>query len=137
MLKLGAGYYAVMDCATSLRQLVARNERPLSQPGRFSALPWMTAEGQSSAFVDRRRSGRSAPFSDIPGIELEPRVRLEAATRVPAADRGPHAAGSNFCLVCYCYIIPSPSCPLDRATTDPPSFSARHSMPDTAARPPP
>jgi len=101
MLKLGAGYYAVMDCATSLRQLVARNERPLSQPGRFSALPWMTAEGQSSAFVDRRRSGRSAPFSDIPGIELEPRVRLEAATRVPAADRGPHAAGSNFGLVCY------------------------------------
>jgi hypothetical protein len=30
MLKLGAGYYAVMDCATSLGQLVARNERPLS-----------------------------------------------------------------------------------------------------------
>jgi len=27
MLKLGAGYYAVMDCATSLGQLVAPNDR--------------------------------------------------------------------------------------------------------------
>jgi hypothetical protein len=72
----------------------------------------MAASGQLPAWVARSCIGSSAPFSDIPGIELEPRVRLEAATRLPAADRGPHAAGSDFGLVCYCYIIPMPIMPI-------------------------
>jgi hypothetical protein len=57
MLKLGAGYYAVMDRATSLGQLVARNERQLS-----------TRLGHSGS--DQRRPGRAdcyrSPFSDGP-----------------------------------------------------------------------
>jgi hypothetical protein len=65
MLKLGAGYYAVMDRATSLGQLVARNERPLSQPGRFSALPWMTAEGHIWPIAATCANGEAAPIAVI------------------------------------------------------------------------
>ena len=57
---------------------------------------------------------------------------LGAATRVPAADRGSRRSRQQFWPALLLLHHSQPIMPIGPSNADPPSFSARHSMPDTA-----
>jgi hypothetical protein len=86
MLKLGAGYYAVMDCSTSLGQLVARNERPLSTLLGHSA--FAVGNGSSRPLV--RTFGPAKSLLPVPDFRQLPVEALRACPDIFAARECSH-----------------------------------------------